>query len=440
MRTTVKESTMVKPLKETPSGSVWLSNLDLVFSDTYHSRVVYFYRSDRGPGFFDTAALKEALSRALVEFYPYAGRLRRDDNGRIEINCNDEGVSFVEAECDGSIDDLGDFAIPKPHLSLTPTVDYSKGISTFPLLLLKLTRFKCGGASIGLANEHHTSDGISANNLMRTWSEIARGLTTVPTVSLDRRVLSAREPPQPRFRHIEHHPPPSLKTPLDGPAGDPTFSTFKLSRDFINGLKKKCNESSGGANYTMYEVVAGHVWRCVSIARGLPLEQETKLQFPVDARQRLRPPLPPGYFGNGIFYSGAFALVGDLVSKPLRFAVEIVHEAIARMDDEYMRSALDYLELYMRNVEGIVRSQNNVKCPNFGVTSWVRLPVHKAEFGLGKPVFVGPGGALSEGKSFLYPDQENEEILLLAITLHHQHMERFQKLLYDKDSCMMPEI
>ncbi|KAL1564922.1 shikimate O-hydroxycinnamoyltransferase [Salvia divinorum] len=274
---------------------------------------MYLYRCDGGAGFLDTAALKAALSRALVEFYPYAGRLRKDDNGRIEINCNGEGVSFEEAECDGALDDLGDFSIPRPDLSLVPTVDYSQGISTFPLFLVKLTRFKCGGASIGLANEHHTSDGISANNLMSTWLKIARGITTVPTISLDRRVLSARNPPQPQFRHIEHQPPPSLKTPLDGAAGDTTFSTFRLSRDHISSLKKKCNDSSGGSNYTMYEVVAGHVWRCASMARGLPHDQETKLQFLVDARQRLQPPLPLGYFGNGIFYSGAFALVGELV-------------------------------------------------------------------------------------------------------------------------------
>ncbi|XP_047948907.1 shikimate O-hydroxycinnamoyltransferase-like [Salvia hispanica] len=209
-----------------------------------------------------------------------------------------------------------------------------------------------------------------------------------------------------------------------------------MKREKINTLKQKCND---GSNYTMYEVVAGHVWRCVSIARGLPPDQETKLQLPVDARQRLRPPLPLGYFGNGIFYTGAFALIGELESKPLKFAVEKVHEAIVR-DDAYMRSAMDYLELHLRNVEGIVRSQNNVKCPNFGITSWVRLPVHKAEFGLGKPVFICPGGALSEGKSFLFSDQENEGIVFLAITLHQPHMERFQKLLYNNDSCIMSNI
>ncbi|KAL1564946.1 shikimate O-hydroxycinnamoyltransferase [Salvia divinorum] len=435
MKITVKESIMVKPMEETPRGSVWLSNLDLVLPDTYHTRWMYLYRYDGDAGFFNTAALKAALSRALVDFYPYAGRLRKDDNGRIEINCNGEGVLFVEAECDGSLDDLGDFCTPKPDLSLTPTVDYSHGISTFPLFLVKLTRFKCGGVSLGFANDHHTSDGISAVHFINTWSEIARGLTTVHPISLDRSILSAHNPSRPIFRHIEHQPLPPLKTTLHG---DTTSSTFRLSRDHINALKQKCNDSSW--NYTTYEVVAGHVWRCVSIARRLPRDQETKLQFPLNARQKLRPPLPEGYFGNGIFYTGALALSGELESKPLRFAVERVHEAIARMDDEYLRSALDYLELHMGKVEGIIRSQNNVKCPNFGITNWVRLSFYEADFGWGKPVFAGPGGALFEGKSFLFAGSQNEGGALLAITLHQKHMKRFQKLLYNDDSCLMSKI
>lgn len=137
MKIAVKESMMVKPMEETPSGSLWLSSLDLVFPSTYHTRIVYFYRSNGAANFFDRAALKAALSRALVDFYPYAGRLRKDDNGRIEINCTGEGVSFMEAECDGAVDDLGGFS-PRPGISLVPTVDYSQGISTFPLFLVKV--------------------------------------------------------------------------------------------------------------------------------------------------------------------------------------------------------------------------------------------------------------------------------------------------------------
>ena len=81
MKMRVKESIMVKPREETPRGSVWLSNLDLVFPNTYHTRWMYLYRWDGGAGFFDNATLKAALSRALVEFYPYAGRLRKAEKG-----------------------------------------------------------------------------------------------------------------------------------------------------------------------------------------------------------------------------------------------------------------------------------------------------------------------------------------------------------------------
>ncbi|KAG6421471.1 hypothetical protein SASPL_118024 [Salvia splendens] len=65
-----------------------------------------------------------------------AGRLHRGAKGRIEIDCNGEGAAFVEAEAEADLDDIGDFA-PHPDFYLTPKVDYSQGISSFPLLLVQ---------------------------------------------------------------------------------------------------------------------------------------------------------------------------------------------------------------------------------------------------------------------------------------------------------------
>jgi shikimate O-hydroxycinnamoyltransferase len=70
-----------------------------------------------------------------------AGRLRRDEDGRIEINCNAEGVLFVEAETTSVIDDFTDFAPTLELKQLIPTVDYSGGISTYPLLVLQVCIF-----------------------------------------------------------------------------------------------------------------------------------------------------------------------------------------------------------------------------------------------------------------------------------------------------------
>ncbi|GFP91737.1 rosmarinate synthase [Phtheirospermum japonicum] len=137
MKIKVTNSTVIKPTTATPITNLWISSLDALMPTNYHTRTLYFYRSTGGPNFFDVTVLKAALSRALVEFYPVAGRLKMDKNGRIEIDCNGKGVLFVEGEADGDMDVLGDFG-PKPELSLIPTVDYSKGIGSYPLFLLQI--------------------------------------------------------------------------------------------------------------------------------------------------------------------------------------------------------------------------------------------------------------------------------------------------------------
>lgn len=140
MNITVKESTLVAPAEETPSCTLWNSNVDLVVP-SMHTPSVYFYRPTGEENFFDPAVLREALKRALVPFYPMAGRLKRDEDGRIEIDCNGAGVLFVVAETTAKIDDFGDFAPTLELRKLIPAVDYSSGIASYPLLVLQVTVF-----------------------------------------------------------------------------------------------------------------------------------------------------------------------------------------------------------------------------------------------------------------------------------------------------------
>lgn len=140
----IKQSSLVQPSKATvPSNQkLWTSNLDLVVG-RIHILTVYFYRPNGCPNFFDPVVMKKALADALVSFYPFAGRLSRDQNGRPEINCNGEGVLFVEAESDSTLDDFGDFT-PSPELRLlTPTVDYSGDISSYPLFFAQVYSSIC---------------------------------------------------------------------------------------------------------------------------------------------------------------------------------------------------------------------------------------------------------------------------------------------------------
>lgn len=296
---------------------------------------------------------------------------------------------------------------------------------------VQVTYFKCGGASLGVGMQHHAADGYSGLHFINTWSEMARGLDLTIPPFIDRTLLRARDPPQPVFHHIEYQPPPALKTPPQPTGPESTaVSIFKLTRDQLNALKAKCKEDGNDVNYSSYEMLSGHVWRSVCKARGLEDDQGTKLYIATDGRARLRPPLPPGYFGNVIFTATPIAVAGDLLSKPTWYAASRIHDALVRMDDEYLRSALDYLEL-QPDLSALVRGAHTFRCPNLGITSWVRLPIHDADFGWGRPIFMGPGGIPYEGLSFVLPNPNNDGSLSVAISLQTEQMKVFEKLFYD---------
>jgi len=117
----VVESSIVTPSEPAPRKGLWLSSLDLWQANHGHTPTIYLYRSSSDVAaadhFFDVAKLKEAMARALVAFYPLAGRLGINDNdGRMEISCNGEGALFVVAQAhDLTVEDVKKFK-PSPEL------------------------------------------------------------------------------------------------------------------------------------------------------------------------------------------------------------------------------------------------------------------------------------------------------------------------------------
>ncbi|XVF89294.1 hypothetical protein PTKIN_Ptkin19aG0118700 [Pterospermum kingtungense] len=286
MEITIMKSTMVYPAEDTPRTSLWVSNMDLVMT-RHHISFVFFYKPNGSSNFFDAEVLKEALGKILVPFYPIAGRLGYNDNGRHEIVCNAEGLLFTEAETTSAMDDL-------------------------------VTSFKCGGVSVGVSLQHTLADGTSALHFINSWADTARGLSPSIAPFLDRTLLRARDPPTPRFRHVEFEPSPTLRTVSDPEAPRPSIvSVFKITADQVKALKAKVLDCSPDkAKYSTYSILTAHIWRCVTKARQLPKDQEVKLIMAVDGRNRLCPPLPPGYFGNVIFIAAPVVAANDVVSEP----------------------------------------------------------------------------------------------------------------------------
>ncbi|XP_078150108.1 putrescine hydroxycinnamoyltransferase 1-like [Carex rostrata] len=139
----ITQSTLVTPSEETPKHNIWLSNLDIIAARHYIP-TIYMYPSIGVKDFFPVEAMKAALAKALVIFYPLAGRLSRNpETGRPEINCMGEGVNFYTAELDATLHDFTDFA-PSVEMrkKFVPVIESADPPCV--LMVLQMTRLRCG--------------------------------------------------------------------------------------------------------------------------------------------------------------------------------------------------------------------------------------------------------------------------------------------------------
>ncbi|WOK94171.1 hypothetical protein Cni_G02873 [Canna indica] len=192
-----------------------------------------------------------------------------------------------------------------------------------------------------------------------------------------------------------------------------------ISKDQLTSLK---NGGGGTRRVSSFEAIAAYAWRCSCKARKLEANQVKRLQVVVDIRDRVKPPLPSGYFGNAIVWTYVAAVAGEILSAPLPLIVRKIREAIARVDDEYVRSAIDALELKGDATEFFF-SGEQITQNDLLVNSWSNLPMSSADFGWGKPAFMGRSGAStkserrlsvasSSSKEELTPVRRREESLV----------------------------
>uniref|UniRef100_A0A803MEX0 Uncharacterized protein n=1 Tax=Chenopodium quinoa TaxID=63459 RepID=A0A803MEX0_CHEQI len=190
----------VKPAEPTWNGLLPLSILDHISVMT-HAYVVYFYDKPIQNNLCVTSTnkivetLKNSLSRVLVPYYPLAGRLGWIGGGRFKLECNALGAELIEVESTMKISDFGDFySSSDKFYNLLPEIDYcGRPIQDLPLLSVQITRFACGGLSVGLAMSHIVADGLSAFRFVKDWARLTRGEPLEVAPLLDRRIFLVDE-------------------------------------------------------------------------------------------------------------------------------------------------------------------------------------------------------------------------------------------------------
>ncbi|CAD6225391.1 unnamed protein product [Miscanthus lutarioriparius] len=327
----VIESSFVAPKEATPTKGLWLSPVDLA-ATRGHTTLVFFYPS--GAAFFDAARLKEAMAKALVAFYPLASRLGFDNDGRLEISCN-------ELPC---------------H---------------------------------------------------------------------DRTLLRARSPPvvHPDALSVLHP-----KVTLSQSSSRPNATeVFPISRDQLVTLKRLC----GGAS--TFCSVSALVWKCAGIARRLPPDTIARLSFPVNVRRRgvLKPPLPARYFGNALVSLCVAGAARDIASEALASVAARINGALARMDDDLVRSAIDYLELADKDIRP---QRGSLPETELRIVSWLSLPGHDADFGCGAPQVMSRAESVRGGFVHIMNDAPEKHrggsAVRVLVCMEATNMKEFQRQLY----------
>ncbi|KHN46762.1 spermidine hydroxycinnamoyl transferase-like [Glycine soja] len=443
----------VLPSKPTPNGKLF-SLIEQIKLRT-HAPLLYVYKPhpDHDASTF-VNTLRHSLSQALTIYYPLAGRLSSIEGGKWELHCNAKGAQLLEANCkDLNLDDLGDFVPTHLVSQLIPNIDYNVLVEDIPLLVVQLTRFPCGGVTIGVALCRCAIDGTASMRFMTTWAKLARkeNLDHVEMMPCcDRNKLNSYKVDDSRSHdHSEFRTPPNWLGSLGGRDTNVVVAIVKLTDAQVKKLKHKVNyvniinttrASSTSRPYSTFEVVAGYLWKCVSKARYEgKSDQPTRLSTLVNCRNRITPPLPNGYAGNAAFPTVTpTCSFGEIMQKPLGYAIGNVRVALERVTREFVGSALDHIakekdmNLVRYNFHYPTSSVHKGPYkgnPNLFVVSWMNFSYKDADFGFGKPLYFGPGFMDAEGKAFVM-NKANGDGLIVAISLEASHMDAFKKFFY----------
>ncbi|KAM3335201.1 hypothetical protein ACQJBY_029548 [Aegilops geniculata] len=420
----VVESCMVTPMEQTPSQGLWLSPLDLAIVNRGLIPTVYFYSSSSGvvDDFFDVARLKVALAKALVPFYPLAGRIGVDGGGRAEVHCAGQGALFVVARSDLTVDGLVDCQ-PSPELRrlFVPRFEDSPSI----MCAIQVTFMGCGGVILGTALHHAAVDAASVFHFFRTWSAFSRdrdgpGSAALDLPCHDRTLLRARTPP---MVHPDAFTVFCPKLSLSKMSGPVVSEIFAVSEDQVAALKRACTGGEDGRRVSTFVAVSAHVWRSLCAARRLPPDATTRLTFPANVRRVLRPPLPARYFGNAIITLGTAGKVRNIGSEGLASVAGRINGAVRRMDDELVRSAIDYLEM-----NGGKQPAGTLPETELRVFSWLGMPMYDANFGWGKPLAMHR--AVEERGGIVYLMDGLSGGVRILVSAEAAVLNDFQRLLY----------
>lgn len=423
---------LVVPATPTPHEILPLSDIDDQQGLRFQIPLVQFYSNEPSMVGKDPAnVIRLALAQTLVFYYPFAGRLRETLGRKLVVDCTGEGVMFIEADADVTLDQLGDSLQPPfpCFQQLLYDVPGSEGVTDCPLILFQVTRLKCGGFVLAIRLNHTMSDGTGIAQFMNAVAEMSRGARepSVPPV-WHRELLQARDPPRITCNHREFE---QIPDPNEG-SFTASYENEMLLRSFFFGPTEIAALRRLVPHHlhhcSTFDIITACIWRCRTKALQIEAHEDVRMMVIVNARARFNPPLPAGYYGNVFAYPATVTTAGELCENPFGYAVELINKVKGEVTEEYMHSVADLMVTKGRCLFTTVRS--------FIVSDLRRFSFKQLDFGWGKALYggVAKGGAGPfHGAMYLisHRNGKGEEGTVIPIWLPHKAMDMFANELDD---------
>ncbi|KAK3185106.1 hypothetical protein Dsin_032392 [Dipteronia sinensis] len=415
---------LIKPYVPTPTH---LQNMRLSFMDQYTYPttvpVIFYYPSatiNHHPA--QTVVrhnqLEKSLSEILTLYYPLAGRYIKE---KLIVDCNDEGIEYVEASVDGQLSQILRGVEAKELNQFVP--DEVEESATSPLLAIQVSVFNCGGLAIGLRFSHRIMDAFTLFLFVNGWAKTCKvGIVNgVISPNFDSGILF------PTRDHVsEQKVPTSSKT-------RPKVVTKRFVFDAKAILKLKADQAlSCCGQFSVVELMIALIWMAqIDAARARNGRLRTSLLLvPMNLRGKTFEKIPENCCGNLFtLITGRFPADDESKIMGLNDFINLVKGTIRKSMVEYAKPMKDEDEFFTKviSIPGreIIEEFTKGNGDRRPFTSWRNLDMYDVDFGLGKPAWVSVAERPYSGVFLM--DRKGGDGIEAWVTMDEQEMPFFQQ-------------